>query len=143
MDSTRIGLGGMRAGPYLQPLRSTKYSIKRQMPGIIKEKMLSHCQLGYINGHISFQSKDYGRVVAQNVGHGYVEAILAESPGLLVGTGMNTLVYILGNRVLLSGLTWIGYFSSWVLGTLSYSAFGLYGFSIVCIYFVLGSAVRF
>ena len=53
----------------------------------------------------------------------------------------NTVVYILGNRVLLKGLALDGYVSSYVLGCLSYAAFGLYGYLIVCIYFLVGSYV--
>ena len=53
----------------------------------------------------------------------------------------NTVVYILGNRVLLKGLALDGYLSSYVLGCLSYAAFGLTGYLIVCIYFLIGSYV--
>lgn len=45
-------------------------------------------------------------------------------------------------QVLLSGLTWEGVLSSWVLGTLTYSAFGPGGYAIVCAYFIIGSLVR-
>ena len=43
--------------------------------------------------------------------------------------------------MLLSGLTWQGVASSWVLGTLTYSAFGPGGYAIVCAYFIVGSLV--
>ena len=62
-------------------------------------------------------------------------------PGIGAGVAANTAVYILGNRVLLKGLAWDGYASSYVLGCLSYAAFGLYGYLIVCIYFLIGSSV--
>lgn len=65
--------------------------------------------------------------------------LTARHPGLLVGAVMNTLVYILGNRILLKGLALDGYVSSWVLGLLSFSAFGVYGYALVCLYFILGS----
>ena len=55
---------------------------------------------------------------------------------------MNTLVYVLGIRVLLAGLTWEGVLSSWLLGTLVYSAFGPGGYAIVCLYFLIGSKAR-
>jgi len=68
-------------------------------------------------------------------------ALASHQPGLLLGSGANTLVYILGNRVLLRGLTVEGVLSSWVLGSLVFSAFGARGYCIVCLYFLLGSLV--
>lgn len=67
--------------------------------------------------------------------------LLDPSPGLAVGAAANTLVYIAGIRVLLAGLTWQGVASSWVLGSLTYAAFGLGGYAIVCAYFIVGSLV--
>ena len=63
------------------------------------------------------------------------------SPGLATGSFVNSLVYLLGIKVLLRGLTAEGVLSSWFLGTLSYAAFGAGGYAIVCIYFVIGSLV--
>jgi len=63
------------------------------------------------------------------------------SPGLAVGAAANTLVYIAGSKILLKGLTWPGLFSSWILGTLSYAAFGPKTYFIVCFYFIIGSLV--
>lgn len=68
--------------------------------------------------------------------------VFANSPGILIGAVMNTVVYILGIQVLLRGLTWSGVLSSWILGTLSYAAFGAGGYAIVCLYFIMGSLVR-
>jgi len=62
-------------------------------------------------------------------------------PGLVAGALANTVAYILGAKILLRGLTWSGYGSSWFLGSLIYSAFGVWGYSIVCLYFILGSLV--
>lgn len=70
-----------------------------------------------------------------------MSSLLASQPGMWVGIAANTMVYIVGNKVLLRGLTWEGYFSSWVLGALSFSAFGVYGYSVVCLYFIVGSWV--
>ena len=39
------------------------------------------------------------------------------------------------------GLTPAGVAHSWVLGTAVYSAFGPAGYMLVCLYFLLGSAV--
>ena len=71
-----------------------------------------------------------------------LSAALAPSPGLAVGAIVNSLVYLLGIKVLLKGLTWEGVLSSWFLGTLSYAAFGPGSYFIVCLYFIVGSLVR-
>lgn len=69
------------------------------------------------------------------------DPFLAPTPGLPVGVIANTVVYVLGNRVLLKGLALDGYVSSYVLGCLSYAAFGPCGYLLVCIYFLIGSYV--
>ena len=68
-------------------------------------------------------------------------AAASPTPGLAAGAAANTLVYLAGIRVLLAGLTWEGVLSSWVLGTLTYSAFGAGAYLIVCTYFLVGSLV--
>jgi len=68
-------------------------------------------------------------------------ALLSTSPGLVLGATANTAVFTLGIRVLLKGLTWAGVLHSWLLGSLVYGAFGLGGYVLVCVYFLLGSAV--
>lgn len=70
-----------------------------------------------------------------------LSAVLARHPGIAVGCIMNTLVYIIGRKILLKGLALDGFVSSWVLGLLSFSAFGVYGYVLVCLYFILGSWV--
>ena len=50
-------------------------------------------------------------------------------------------MYLLGIRVLLAGLLPSAVALSWVLGTVVYAAFGLGGYVLVCLYFILGSAV--
>ena len=42
----------------------------------------------------------------------------------------------------LTGLTPAGVLHSWVLGSAVYSAFGPGGYLLVCLYYLLGSAVR-
>lgn len=71
-----------------------------------------------------------------------VSAAMDPAPGLVAGAVFNTLVYLLGIKILLRGLTWEGVASSWVLGTLSWAAFGPKSYSLVCIYFIVGSLVR-
>ncbi|KAK9808339.1 hypothetical protein WJX73_003804 [Symbiochloris irregularis] len=63
------------------------------------------------------------------------------TPGLVAGASVNSLVYVLGIKVLLAGLTPAGVLHSWFLGTTVYSAFGPAGYLLVCLYFVLGSLV--
>ena len=41
-----------------------------------------------------------------------------------------------------TGLTPAGVLHSWVLGSAVYSAFGPGGYLLVCLYFLMGSAVR-
>ena len=68
-------------------------------------------------------------------------SFLAPQPGLLPGLLANTVVYIAGNRVLLKGLSVDGYLSSYILGWFSYAAFGVSGYALVCLYFLIGSWV--
>ena len=70
-----------------------------------------------------------------------VSLALSASPGLAVGCAVNAAVFTLGMPVLLRGLTPAGVAHAAVLGTLSYSAFGGGGYSLLCLYFLAGSAV--
>jgi uncharacterized membrane protein len=72
---------------------------------------------------------------------GLLAAAASPTPGLAAGAAVNSLVYLAGIRVLLAGLTWEGVISSWVLGTLTFSAFGYGAYVIVCAYFIVGSLV--
>lgn len=67
---------------------------------------------------------------------------LKPTPGLGPALLVNSTVYLLGIRVLLAGLLPSAVALSWVLGTVVYAAFGLGGYVLVCLYFILGSAVR-
>ncbi|DBB11685.1 TPA: hypothetical protein ACH3X3_007066 [Trebouxia sp. C0006] len=70
-----------------------------------------------------------------------VRAASQAHPGLGTGAFVNSTVYLLGLQILLKGLTPAGVAHSWVLGTAIYSAFGPGGYLLVCLYFLLGSAV--
>lgn len=70
-----------------------------------------------------------------------LEALAAPHPGLSVGFSAATVVFVVGLPVLLAGLTSTGVLTSWLLGGLVFSAFGGGGFFLVCVYFILGSAV--
>lgn len=71
----------------------------------------------------------------------HLDALASPHPGLVVGLGAATTVFAFGLPVLLSGLTPAGVLTSWLLGSLVFAAFGSGGFFLVCIYFILGSAV--
>lgn len=68
-------------------------------------------------------------------------AATTSSPGLQAGLLVNTTIFVLGIQVLLKGLTWEGVANSWLLGSTVYSAFGPGAYLLVCLYFVLGTAV--
>lgn len=70
-----------------------------------------------------------------------LSAAATRSPGLSAGLLVNTTVFALGINVLLGGLTPVGVLHAWFLGTTVYSAFGPGGYVLVCLYFILGSAV--
>ena len=70
-----------------------------------------------------------------------LSAALCPSPGLAVGATVNGAVFAAGMPVLLRGLTPAGVAHAAVLGTLVYSAFGPGGYLLVCLYFLVGSAV--
>ena len=143
------------------------------------------CSLAVVTEHA-----DLRLAAEQHLAH----VLASKSPGLAAGTALNTLVYALGAKVLLSGaclllavvptpcmlnphpgmhtcrhvlavvpthcrlnrassgmhtimlnhagLTPAGVLHSWVLGTAVFSAFGTGGYVLVCLYFLLGSAVR-
>ena len=63
------------------------------------------------------------------------------SPGLQPSLVVNAAVFTLGAKVLSAGLTPPAVAASFLLGTLSFAAFGWRGYLIVCGYFVAGSAV--
>lgn len=67
--------------------------------------------------------------------------MLQPAPGLAPALAVNSTVFVLGIRVLLAGLMPAAVALSWVLGTAVLAAFGLGGYMLVCLYFILGSAV--
>ncbi|KAK3282241.1 hypothetical protein CYMTET_10014 [Cymbomonas tetramitiformis] len=69
------------------------------------------------------------------------DLILSSSPGVVPALCVNSSVFLLGLPVLLGGLTPAGVAHSWFLGTMVFGAFGGRGYLLVCIYFILGSAV--
>jgi uncharacterized protein (TIGR00297 family) len=60
-------------------------------------------------------------------------------PGLISGAACNSIVFALGYSVLRKGLTNEGVAHSWLLGCLSYSAFGWKAYLLLCLYFILGT----
>jgi|TARA_B110000261_G_scaffold106967_1_gene119801 uncharacterized protein (TIGR00297 family) len=83
-------------------------------------------------------------VCTASLAFGFADAVgffADPSPGLLPAACANTLVFVAGIKTLLKGLTWPGVLNAWFLGTAACAAFGLGGYVLVCLYFVLGSAV--
>mmetsp|Transcript_9977 Transcript_9977/g.23816 ORF Transcript_9977/g.23816 Transcript_9977/m.23816 type:complete len:319 (-) Transcript_9977:297-1253(-) len=72
---------------------------------------------------------------------GILSGALDAHPGVVTGVLCNSAVYLAGNSVLRKGLTPSGIIHSWFLGSSIYAAFGLKGYSLVCLYFIVGSAV--
>jgi uncharacterized membrane protein len=62
-------------------------------------------------------------------------------PGFLTGAVCTSGVFTLGYKVLRKGLTRVGVAHAWFLGASVYAAFGLGGFSLVCLYFIFGTLV--
>eukprot|EP00892_Ulva_mutabilis_P007787 jgi/Ulvmu1/5380/UM022_0175.1 len=71
---------------------------------------------------------------------GFIQVMQTPHPGAVTGFSATTAVFVAGMPVLLSGLTPSGVACSWLLGSSIFSAFGVGGFSLVCAYFILGSA---
>eukprot|EP00271_Cylindrocystis_brebissonii_P013622 TRINITY_DN3362_c0_g1_i3.p1 TRINITY_DN3362_c0_g1~~TRINITY_DN3362_c0_g1_i3.p1 ORF type:complete len:302 (-),score=42.11 TRINITY_DN3362_c0_g1_i3:156-1061(-) len=68
-------------------------------------------------------------------------AFSTQSPSWSSALVVNLTVFLLGAPILLSGLTWSGMAAAFFLGTVTSRAFGTAGFTILCLYFVLGTAV--
>lgn len=71
----------------------------------------------------------------------FLDAALSRSPGLLVGAACNAAVFAAGSGLLLRGLTPAGVAHAALLGTLVYASFGPGAYALVCLYFLVGSAV--
>jgi uncharacterized protein (TIGR00297 family) len=67
--------------------------------------------------------------------------ISSRAPGLGPALLANSSVFVFGLPVLLKGLTGIATANAWFLGTAVFAAFGFRGYLLVCLYFILGSAV--
>ncbi|MEW5310126.1 MAG: hypothetical protein WDW38_001953 [Sanguina aurantia] len=73
--------------------------------------------------------------------HGILSAAAEPHPGLLAGAAITSVVFTFGYPILRKGLLPSGVLASWFLGTAVLSAFGAGGFTLVCFYFVAGTAV--
>uniref|UniRef100_A0A7S3VGS4 Uncharacterized protein n=1 Tax=Dunaliella tertiolecta TaxID=3047 RepID=A0A7S3VGS4_DUNTE len=62
-------------------------------------------------------------------------------PGWLTGAVLNSGVFGFGYKVLRKGLSPLGIANAWFLGASVFSAFGLGGYILVCLYFILGTLV--
>ncbi|CAL8472376.1 g11919 [Coccomyxa elongata] len=100
--------------------------------GILKPRFSARKRLSIVNIPRAFFPQAVQDVLV-NLGE--------SSPGLSAGLLVNSTVFLVGIQVLLRGLTPGGVVHSWALGTAVYSAFGAGGYVLVCLYFILGSAV--
>ena len=71
----------------------------------------------------------------------FVSSASQPHPGLFYGCICNTAVFTLGYKVLRKGLTNEGIAHAWLLGASTWSAFGPAGYSLLCMYFILGTLV--
>ncbi|KAL6845085.1 hypothetical protein ACP4OV_024580 [Aristida adscensionis] len=69
------------------------------------------------------------------------DAFLASPPTWRSSAATNLAVFLAGSPVLLSGLSASGFAAAYLLGTLTWRAFGPPGFLVVVAYFVVGTAV--
>lgn len=69
-----------------------------------------------------------------------VQLILCSPPTWQSAVASNAIIFVLGSPLLVSGLSLSGFASSFLLGTLTWRAFGPSGFLIAAAYFVLGTA---
>lgn len=67
---------------------------------------------------------------------------LTGNTGWVTGALCNSAVFTLGYKVLRKGLTPAGVAHAWFLGASIFSAFGLGGYVLVCLYFIFGTLVR-
>ncbi|KAL4853981.1 Glutamate-1-semialdehyde 2 [Chlorella vulgaris] len=123
----------------IEAARSVLKSLERGSTGKRYERSLQIASRLRVSEHTG--SPHAARVQASSalphLAREFLAAASSPMPGLAVGAAVNTLVYAAGIRVLLSGLTWEGVASSWMLGTLAYSAFGPGAYLIVCVYFLV------
>ncbi|KAK3161836.1 hypothetical protein QOZ80_1BG0082130 [Eleusine coracana subsp. coracana] len=69
------------------------------------------------------------------------DAFLASPPTWRSAAASNLAIFVAGSPVLLSGLSASGFVAAYLLGTLTWRAFGIPGFLLVVAYFVVGTAV--
>ncbi|KQK09567.1 protein VTE6, chloroplastic isoform X1 [Brachypodium distachyon] len=69
------------------------------------------------------------------------DAVLAYPPTWSSAAATNLAVFVAGSPLLLSGLSASGFAAAYLLGTLTWRAFGAQGYLLVAAYFVLGTAV--
>lgn len=73
--------------------------------------------------------------------HGFPQAFLQSSPTWTSSLLSNSAIFLLGSPLLLSGLTLPGIACAFLLGTLTWRAFGPLAFLLVAFYFLAGTAV--
>ncbi|KAL3503074.1 hypothetical protein ACH5RR_037523 [Cinchona calisaya] len=69
-----------------------------------------------------------------------IELIQSSAPTWQSSLFSNLIIFIVGSPILVSGLSLSGIFAAFLLGTLTWRAFGPSGFFLVAAYFVIGTA---
>ena len=62
-------------------------------------------------------------------------------PGWITGAVLNSGVFASGYKILRKGLSPLGVANAWLLGASVFSAFGVGGYALVCLYFIVGTLV--
>lgn len=73
----------------------------------------------------------------------FTQLALSPSPGPLFGIAFNTAVFTFGYPILRKGLTPVGVAHAWALGASVNTAFGVRGYTLVCLYFIIGTLVGY
>ncbi|TVU35246.1 hypothetical protein EJB05_17124, partial [Eragrostis curvula] len=80
-------------------------------------------------------------IAAAGLRDALAESFLASPPTWRSSAASNLAIFVAGSPVLVSGLSASGIAAAYLLGTLTWRAFGIPGFLLVVAYFVVGTAV--
>nr|WKR37741.1 vitamin E 6-1 [Plukenetia volubilis] len=114
------------------PFHSKKSSIQLKKTQFFSSNsvMLTH----------QIQTQTSNAVSVQGALSGAMNLIQSAPPTWQSALVNNVLIFILGSPILVSGLSLSGIFAAFLLGTLTWRAFGPSGFLLVASYFVIGTA---
>ncbi|KAF6173881.1 hypothetical protein GIB67_039832 [Kingdonia uniflora] len=72
---------------------------------------------------------------------GVIDLIQSSPPTWESAVLNNLLIFLVGSPILVTGLSLSGIGTAFLLGTLTWRAFGTFGFLLVAMYFIIGTAV--